>query len=82
VIRFDNLEVRNSVMNLLKDEWYWVTLHYPPVHKNTYYRNNGYNDLVLKNAEEYYNTCLSLPIFYWLKEEDIKRISSIINKHI
>ncbi len=82
VVRFENEDKRDNVMNLLKEQWYGVTLHYPPVYTNTYYRNNGYKNLVIKNAEEYYETCLSLPIFYWLEEKDVERISFIIKDSI
>lgn len=82
VVRFSDKIMRDSVMDELKNHGYWVTLHYPPVYSHTYYRDNWFKDLYLENAEKYFETCLSLPIFYWLEEKDILNISNIIYKCI
>jgi len=82
VIRLSNQKTRDKLLNQLREKWYWVTLHYPPVYSNTYYKKNWYKNIKLKNCELYFNTCLSLPIFYNLDENEIKNISSIIKNNI
>lgn len=82
VVRFEDKEKRDSIMNLLKSNWYWVTLHYPPVYTHTYYRNNWYNGFELVNCNKYYETCLSLPIFYELEEKEIENICNLIINNI
>jgi dTDP-4-amino-4,6-dideoxygalactose transaminase len=78
VVRFETEEIRDNVMSELKQKWYWVTLHYPPVYSHTYYREHGYKDTTLPNAELYYKTCLSLPIFVGLEDKDIDAVCFII----
>ena len=82
VIRFEDKKTRDKVMDILKSNWYWVTLHYPPVYTHTYYRNNWYRDFELDNCNIYYKTCLSLPIFFELEEKEIRDICNLIIKNI
>lgn len=82
VIRFENKKVRDNIIKILRENWIWVTLHYPPVYSHTYYKNNWYKDLKLENSEKYFETCLSLPIFYNLEEKNIIRICSLIKNNI
>lgn len=82
VVRFSDKATRDSVMNELKNKGYGVTLHYPPVYSHTYYRANWFQEFSLPNAETYFETCLSLPIFYWLEESEIGNISSIVTNSL
>jgi len=82
VVRFENKNIRNNIMEKLREAWFWVTLHYPPIYSHTYYRKNWYKDLKLKNSEEYFETCLSLPIFYKLEEKSILEVSNLIKNNI
>lgn len=78
VVRFKTKIIRDNILKKLRENWFWVTLHYPPVYSNTYYRNNWYKQLKLENSEKYFETCLSLPIYYNLEEENIKKICNLI----
>jgi perosamine synthetase len=80
VVRFETEDIRNKVMKTLKEKWYGVTLHYPPVYSHTYYREHGYHNLNLPNAQLYYQTCLSLPIFVGLEDKDIDTICFTIQE--
>ncbi len=82
VVRFEKKVIRDNIMNKLKENWFLVTIHYPPVYSNTYYRENWYKDLNLENSEKYFETCLSLPIFYKLEKSKIFEISNIIKNNI
>lgn len=82
VVRFQNNTIRNKIMDVLKSHWYWVTLHYPPVYSHSYYRNNWYKDIELDNCNMYYETCLSLPIFFELEEKEIRNICNLILNNV
>lgn len=82
VVRFQNKEVRDRVMDVLRKNNYGVTLHYPPVYSHPYYRNNWFKDFTLEKVEHYYDTCLSLPIFYGLDKWEIENIVNLITKNL
>lgn len=82
VVRFENIETRDKIMYKLRKEWYWVTLHYPPIYSNTYYKKKWYWNVKCPLAERYFNTCLSLPIFYWIQEKEIETITKLIINNI
>ncbi len=47
----------------LKSKGIYTQIHYIPVHTLPYYRRIGYEDADLTNAENYYQHCLSLPMY-------------------
>ena len=52
-----------------------VQLHYIPIYRFTHYRERlGYPQDQCPNAEEYYATALSLPIFPALSRSDVERV--------
>ncbi len=61
-----------------------LQVHYIPVHLQPYYQNLGYKKGDYPIAEEYYEHCISLPLYYDLKEGDletiVKRIKNLLNK--
>ncbi len=67
VIEADN---RKELYEYLHSKGILVQIHYIPVHTLPYYKKIGYQDAQLKNAEAYYNRCLSLPMYPALKEKE------------
>lgn len=59
-----------------------LQVHYIPVHTQPYYQQFGYKQGDYPNAENYYAHCISLPLYYDLKDSDlkeiVKRIKSIL----
>ena len=59
-----------------------LQVHYIPVHLQPYYKQFGYKEGDFPHAENYYNKCISLPLFPSLKDKDlkeiVKRIKSIL----
>ena len=59
-----------------------LQVHYIPVHTQPYYRELGYKWGDYPIAEDYYNHCISLPLYPDLTEEDlveiIKRVKEIL----
>ena len=63
---------RKGLYEHLKSKGIYAQIHYIPVHTLPYYRSIGYEDADLTNAENYYNRCISLPMFPSLTEEEQK----------
>ena len=85
LINFEKLgKSRNQIMNELMDNNIGTQVLYIPVHLQPYYsKKYGFKKGDFPAAEKYYQTCLSLPIFPKIKENEInyviKKINSIIS---
>lgn len=51
-----------------------LQVHYIPVHTQPYYQKQGYKWGDYPVAEDYYNHCISLPLYPDLTDEDLKEI--------
>lgn len=71
---------RLGLYNYLRDHQIYTQIHYFPVHKMPYYKSELRNNEEKINAEEYYNECISLPIYPKLSEEDQNLIIDLIVK--
>lgn len=69
---------RAEVFAKLREANIGVQVHYIPVYMHPYYRRNGYVDTFLPITEQFYNTCLSLPIFPDLSEPDQEKVISTL----
>jgi len=84
LIDFDKIGItKNYFMNQLKTIYKIVTqVHYIPVYRHPYYFNQ-FKKNNFHICDSYYKQALSLPIFYELKDEQVKyvvdSISNIIN---
>ena len=82
-IRFDLNKTKMNYKNIFKkfrSSKLFVNLHYMPLHLSPYFKKKGFKKGDYKNAEEYANSAISIPIFYDLKEKEILKISSFIKK--
>ena len=57
---------------------FYVNLHYMPLHLSPYFKKKGFKKGDFKNAEHYANTTISIPIFYHLKDSQIKKMIKLI----
>ncbi len=64
------VENRDELYNFLKDDGIYAQIHYIPVHTLPYYKEIGYDDAKLGNSENYYNKCISLPMYPSLSDEE------------
>lgn len=64
------IENRDELMQHLRDNNIFAQVHYIPVHLMPYYRQFGWEEGDMPNAETYYNNCLSLPMYPTLTEEE------------
>ena len=54
---------RKKLYDFLRTYNIFAQIHYIPLHTLPYYSNIGYDNANLKNAENYYNKCISLPMY-------------------
>jgi UDP-4-amino-4,6-dideoxy-N-acetyl-beta-L-altrosamine transaminase len=74
VIEINN---RKECYEFLHKNGILAQIHYIPVHKLPYYKKIGYIDANLENATNYYDKCISLPMFPSLTNEEV---NYVINK--
>jgi UDP-4-amino-4,6-dideoxy-N-acetyl-beta-L-altrosamine transaminase len=67
IIRVKN---RRGLYDHLKSNNIFAQVHYIPVYTMPYYRENGFAVTQCLHAEEYYNECLSIPMYPTLSEEE------------
>jgi UDP-4-amino-4,6-dideoxy-N-acetyl-beta-L-altrosamine transaminase len=66
-------KTRRQVVDELRARGVGTQVHYIPVHTQPYYRDR-YGPLALPGAEEWYRTCLSLPLYPGMADEDVDRV--------
>ncbi len=77
------IEVKNrgELYNQLREHNIYAQIHYIPVHTLPYYKAIGYEDADLKNSENYYEKCISLPMYPSLTDEEVDFvIEKVLNK--
>jgi len=86
-IDFEKLgKKRDMVMSELRDMGVGTQVHYIPVYKQPYYRKYvNTENISLLNAENYYDKCLSLPLFPTLSDGDaayvVKCVKQVLGIH-
>jgi len=71
-------EQRKALYDHLRENNIFAQVHYIPVHLMPYYRQFGWKEGDLPNAEKYYKNCLSLPMFPTFSQEDQTRVTELI----
>jgi len=64
------VENRKGLYDFLNSKGILAQIHYVPVHTMPYYKNIGYADAGLIHAEKYYSSCISLPMYPTLSNEE------------
>jgi UDP-4-amino-4,6-dideoxy-N-acetyl-beta-L-altrosamine transaminase len=75
------IEVQNRIglYNHLKKHEIFAQIHYIPCHLMPYYREFGWKEGDMPNAENYYKHCISLPMFPTLTEQEQEYVIRSIN---
>lgn len=81
-IRLKDKTKRKFVFEFLQKNDIGVQVHYLPVYKHPYYQKIGYDHLILEQTENYYNSCISLPIYPDLTFEQVDLIVSTLSSAI
>ncbi len=71
---------RKDLYDFLKSKNIHAQVHYIPVHTLPYYRDMGFRKGEFPEAESYYETCLSLPMYPTLKEEEQEYVITCIKE--
>ena len=83
VIKIDFKQIhktRTRVMQELREKGIGTQVHYIPVHLQPYYRENyGFKPGDYPKAEQYYEQCLSIPLFPKMKDDDVHRVIDAIS---
>lgn len=64
------VENRLGLYNYLRENQIFAQIHYIPCHLMPYYRDQGWKEGDLPNAEAYYAKCISLPMYPTLTVEE------------
>jgi hypothetical protein len=64
------VENRKELHQYLREQNIFAQIHYIPCHLMPYYRQFGWKEGDMPNAENYYNHCISLPLFPTLSPEE------------
>jgi len=64
------VEQRKALYDYLRKKNIFCQVHYIPVHTLPYYQNLGWKKGDMPIAEEYYNCCLSLPMYPTLTDDE------------
>ena len=77
------LEVKDrfGLYNYLRENNIYAQIHYIPCHLMPYYRELGWKEGDLPNAEQYYKNCISLPMFPTLTDEEMGYVISKIDEY-
>ena len=73
---------RKKLYNYLRENDIYAQVHYVPLHLMPYYKNLGNRRGDLPVVEEYYEHCISLPMFPTLTDEEQNYVISIVKKFV
>ena len=84
IVRFPDhsVNIRDKVYKTLYENKIHANVHYIPLHFHPYYIDQQNDSPNFQNAELYYRTALSLPIFPNLTDKNVGEIASLINSVI
>lgn len=75
---------RKNLYDFLREHHIFSQIHYIPLHTLPYYKNIGYHNANLKNSENYYSKCISLPMYPSLTDAEqelvISKVLEFINE--
>jgi UDP-4-amino-4,6-dideoxy-L-N-acetyl-beta-L-altrosamine transaminase len=83
LIDFAKLAIsRGELMKKLQESGIGTQVHYIPINKQPYYKNLGYGTEILPQMADYYDKCLSIPMYPDLKDEEITYIINQVKKNL
>lgn len=72
------VENRLGLYQHLREQNIFAQIHYIPVHLMPYYRQFGWEEGDMPNAEQYYKNCISLPMYPTLTNEEQELVINTI----
>jgi len=78
-----NAEKRMKIFEMLQKDGIKVHVHYMPLHLHPFYKKQfGYKEGDFKNAEEYYNSAITIPLFPKMTKKEINYVISFVKKAV
>lgn len=75
-----SLEERTQLIAHLKDNGIYAAFHYLSLHLSDYYQEHHVGEIpTLPNCDKFADRLVRMPMFYELKEEEVKNVIAIIN---
>jgi len=71
---------RREIFEALRAENIGVNVHYIPVYRQPYYRRLGYGAEACPNAERYYKSAVTLPLFPKMAPEDVRDVIRAVKR--
>lgn len=71
---------RKELYDYLKSKEIYSQVHYLPVYKHPYYQNNGFKEVKLLNADNFYMKALSIPMFHGIKNNEVEFVLKTIHE--
>lgn len=75
------VEDRLGLYNYLREHNIYAQIHYIPCHLMPYYRQFGWKEGDMPNAEDYYRYCLSLPMYPTLSNDEQNYVIDSIEEY-
>ncbi|MDT0645917.1 UDP-4-amino-4,6-dideoxy-N-acetyl-beta-L-altrosamine transaminase [Zunongwangia sp. F260] len=75
------VEDRLGLYNFLREQSIFAQIHYIPCHLMPYYRDFGWKEGDMPKAENYYNHCISLPMYPTLSAEEQDFVISKVKEY-
>lgn len=73
-------EKRKELFNFLFGRQIFAQVHYLPVHWHPHYQRLGFDKVSLPVAENFYNQCISLPIYSSLTDEELQYVIDCVKE--
>ena len=67
-------KTRDELYNFLKKKGVICNLHYIPIYKHPFFKSLKIKDKNYPNTEKYYNSALTLPLYYSMKNSEINYV--------
>ena len=83
LINFNKLKIKKDVFfkKMIKENIY-LQVHYIPIHLQPYYKRNfKYKIGDFPIAEKFYKNEVSLPIYFSLKEREVRKVIKLVKKY-
>ena len=81
VVKINNSKLnRDQLAKALKQKNVGTQIHYHPIHLNPFYRNLGFKVGDFPESEKFATQILTLPLHTNMNEQDIVKISNLVNK--
>lgn len=80
-LKLDKLNCdRRQFFDAMSAENICCQVHYLPVYWHSWYEKLGYEKGICPNAESYYESVMSIPLYYSLKNEDVEDVITAVKK--